>query len=227
MRLNIIMCYFYINIYDVRIANYIYYIINECLKTISFPSIVITRPVIFYSWSAIIKIMNVWLKMMPVSPHQGSECCITWHRCSSSSNSLSLTCVPSSLESLPMPLLSLSTHSSLLSSSNSDGNFSSKSKGRNFEGVRLAVGGFGRESGNDGGDEAFATYVFFFVCSLSYALFVMLMVEIHPLFYHHWNHSQLVYSLQHVFFYITLPGLRLHSGTKVWDGAFPSILYGG
>ena len=57
------------------------------------------------------------------------------------------------------------------------------------------MGGFGRESGDGGGDEAVATYVFFFVCSLSfYALFVMLMVEIRPLFHHHWNHSQLVYT---------------------------------
>ena len=84
--------------------------------------------------------------------------------CSSSSNSLSLTCVPSSLESLPMPQLSLSMHSSLLSSSNSDDNSSSsKSKGRNFEEVRLAVGSFGRESGGSSGDKAVATYVIFWL----------------------------------------------------------------
>ena len=69
-----------------------------------------------------------------------------------------------------MPPLSLFTHSSLLSSSDSDDNSSSlKSKGRNFEELRLAVGGFGRESGGGGGgggDKTVATYVFFHLLTL-------------------------------------------------------------
>ena len=64
----------------------------------------------------------------------------------------------------------------------------------------------------------------FFVCSLSfYALFVMLVIEVRTLSS---SLESFTISIRFTtrFFDVTLPGLCVHTGTIVCNGAFPTIL---